>query len=282
MPAIGYLNGEFLPLEEVKVSVEDRGFQFGDGVYEVIRVYDGRPFKLQEHLTRLAQSAEAIQLSLPFSSSEWEAAIFQGLRLCEFDHCKVYLQVTRGVAPREHQFPANVTPTILMTFRELRAIDQSVRDAGVSAITLPDLRWGLCYIKSLNLLPNVLAKQQAVQAGAFEAILVRNEMVTEGTASNVMMVSNGMIATPALTHHLLAGVTRQVILDMAQAAGIVVEERSISGDEMKQADEIFLAGTTIEVLAVVNLDGRTIGDGRPGPITKSLAARFRRLIGGQT
>ncbi len=279
MPNIGYVNGRFLPLEEACVSVEDRGFQFGDGVYEVIRVYGGKPFRLKEHLSRLERSAQAIAISVPLSPGEWEAKVNEGIRLSGFPDGKVYIQLTRGVAPRDHQFPASPDPTLVMTVREMPPVDSRMMAEGVTAMTLPDLRWGRCDIKSLNLLPNVLAKQQAKESGAFEAIFVRDGLVTEGTSSNVMLGCEGVLLTPALGDNLLAGVTRQEVLDLAREEGIPMEERSVTLGELKAADELFLVGTTIEILPVTQLDGKPVADGKPGPMAIGLASRFKALVG---
>ncbi len=282
MPNIAWLNGKFLPLEEATVSIEDRGFQFGDGVYEVIRVYGGSPFRLDEHLSRLAQSAQAISLPLTIEGKEWKAFIREGLERSTYSECKVYIQVTRGVAPREHLFPETTCPTIVMTFREMADLPAHLNQQGVSVITLPDLRWGRCSIKSLNLLPNILSKQQANEAGAFEALLIKDGMVTEGTSSNVILVKDGKLLTPVLSDQLLAGVTRQAVLELARSDGKVVEERPVKEEELKQADELFLIGTTIEVLPITNLDGAPVGNGTPGDITKQMREKFQGLIQGKS
>ena len=278
MPAIAYVNGEFLPLEEAKVSIEDRGFQFGDGVYEVIRVYRGHAFRLRDHLMRLIQSAQGISLPLPLTTEEWETNIREGLKRCGYPECKVYIQLTRGTAPRDHLFPGNVRPTIVMTFREAQGLPDDYYLHGVSVMTTPDLRWAKCFIKSLNLLPNVLAKQAANEMGAMEAILIKNGCVTEGTASNVVLVKEEKLITPALSDQLLAGVTRRAILDLVRKKGIVVEERSVRQEELKQADELFLIGTTIEVLPVVKVNGEMVGNGVPGKLTTQIMEDFRTFI----
>ncbi len=260
------------------VSVEDRGFQFGDGVYEVIRVYGGNPFRLDEHLSRLAQSAQAISIPLTIQPDEWKVFIHEGLERSAYSECKVYIQITRGVAPREHLFPETPRPTIVMTFREMADLPASWYQQGVSVITLPDLRWARCSIKSLNLLPNVLAKQEANAAGAFEAVLIKDGMVTEGTSSNVILVKDGKLVTPALNDQLLAGVTRQAVLDLARKSGKTVEERAVSESELQQADEMFLIGTTIEVLPITKLNGASVGSGTPGEVTIQVRETFQSLV----
>jgi len=281
MPNIAWLNGKFLPLEEATVSIEDRGFQFGDGIYEVIRVYGGRPFRLDEHLSRLAQSAQAISIPLTIEAKEWKAFIGEGLERSTYSECKVYIQVTRGVAPREHLFPETTRPTSVMTFREMADLPAQLNQQGVSVITLPDLRWARCSVKSLNLLPNILAKQQANEAGAFEALLIKDGMVTEGTSSNVILVKDEAFLTPALNEQLLAGVTRQAVLELARNDGKVVEERPVKEEELKQADELFLIGTTIEVLPITKLNGVSVGNGAPGEVTKQMRKKFQALIQGK-
>ncbi|GJL52810.1 D-amino-acid transaminase [Candidatus Nitrospira salsa] len=278
MPNIGYLNGQFMPLEQVCVSAEDRGYQFGDGVYEVIRTYQGCLFYLEEHLARLERSASEIHIPLPLKRHEWEPAILLGVKQSGYANCKVYIQVTRGAAPREHQFPAALSPTVLMTFRELPEFDVHLRAKGVHAITLPDIRWGRCDIKSLNLLPNVLAKQKAAEAGAFEAIFVRDEVVTEGAASNLMIVKDGVISTAELNQQILAGVTLLCVIELARAHGYEVQERVIRLSELDDVDEMFLVGTTIEVLPVTQLNNQTVGDGSPGPVTQSLMTLFSETV----
>lgn len=278
MPPIAFLNGQFLPIEQARVSIDDRGFQFGDGIYEVIRVYGGIPFRLEEHVMRLERSAQAIGIPMTMGTEDWKGLIREGLEQTQLKESKVYIQITRGVAPREHTFPASSLPTILMTIREFTKVDPALRANGVLAIILPDQRWARCSIKSLNLLPNVLAKQQAKDEGAFEAILVKEGLVTEGTSSNVMAVLNGVIVTPPLSDQLLAGVTREEILTLARKAGIGVEEGPLRKSELFEAQEVFLAGTTIEVIGVTRIDGKVIGEDKVGPVTKQLQYLFEEAV----
>ena len=278
MPNIGYLNGQFIPLEQMQVSVEDRGYQFGDGVYEVIRSYQGIPFRMEEHLDRLDRSAREIKISIPLTRPEWVAAIYDGIQRSGYKNCKVYIQVTRGTAPREHQFSASLVPTVMMTIREMSELPQNFYTQGVQVIKLPDIRWGRCDIKSLNLLPNVLAKQKAAEVGAFEAIFVRDGVVTEGASCNVMIVKDGKILTPELNQHVLPGVTLRELMRLAKENGHEVHEQKISSQELDMADEICLVGTTIHVLSVTQVDQHIITNGRPGPITRSLAMLFTEAI----
>lgn len=279
MPNVAFINGTFVPMAEAKVSIEDRGFQFGDGVYEVIRTYKGCPFKLEAHLARLDRSATALDLKQPYSHDDWTRHILEGIRLAAYPESKIYVQITRGVAPRDHAYSDDATPTVVMTVREFHPLDRSVQVAGVEAITTEDIRWGRCDIKSVNLLANVLARQQVKQAQVFEAILVNEGLVTEGAVSNVMVVQGGTVVTAPQGPRILSGVTRTVVLDLARSEGLSVQERFVSQADLYEADEVFLTGTTVEVLAVIRVDGKTIGDGCPGPIAQRLAARFTSRVG---
>lgn len=279
MPAIGFVNGTFMPLEQATISVEDRGYQFGDGVYEVIRTYRGEPFQVDAHLARLERSAQAIGLPMPYTNREWTDLVTEGIRLARFAESKIYVQLTRGVAPRDHAFPAESRSTTVMTVRELRPLAQTVYEAGVEAITLDDLRWGRCDIKSVNLLANVLARQRAKEAGVFEAIFVRDGVVTEGSVSNVAVVKAGCVITAPEGGRILAGVTRALVLDLARKEGVPVEERAVLLEELRRADEVLLCGTTVEILPVISIDGEPIGGGAPGIVTKKLHTAFQRFIG---
>jgi D-alanine transaminase len=244
-------------------------------VYEVIRTYGGRPFQAEAHLQRLERSAAGIGLALPFPTERWLDYIMEGLRRGGFSESKVYLQVTRGVAPRDHAFPQSVTPSAVMTIREMHPLDPELHRVGVKAVTREDLRWGRCDIKSLNLLPNVMARQWARDQGAFEAIFVRDGQVTEGSVSNVMATRGRTLITPREDHRILSGVTRALILALARKAGIPVQERDITVEELRAAEEVFLTGTTLEVLPVVTLDDQPVGSGRPGEVSAVLHRRFR-------
>lgn len=278
MPDIGYVNGRFSLLADAVVSVEDRGFQFGDGVYEVIRTYGNRPFQLDAHLIRLEKSASALSLRVPLPLNELSALVQEAVGKAGYKESKIYIQVTRGVAPRDHQFPAEVTPTLVITVREMRTLADSVQQQGVEAITIDDLRWGRCDIKSVNLLGNVLARQQAKEAGVFEALFIRNGDVLEGSVSNLFVVHNGELVTAPEGRYILSGVTRALVLSLARDAGITVHERAPSRDILYSASEVFLSGTTIEILPVTRIDGRMIGSGMSGPTTLSLADLFKKLV----
>ena len=279
MPDIAFINGRFLPWEEANISIDDRGFQFGDAVYEVIRTYRGSPFELIAHLARLDRSARELSLRQPYTSLQWTRWIQQGLSLAGYQDAKIYIQLTRGAAPREHSFPSDILPTVVMTIRKFHPLAPEVRRAGVSACTREDLRWGRCDIKSVNLLANVLAREEAKKAGVFETILVRDGLVMEGALSNVMAVHDGLVVTAPDGPRILSGVTRTVVLELAKKDDIAIEERFMPIDFLYRADEVFLTGTTLEVLGVVQIDGQTIGSGQPGPLTKMLAARWALLTG---
>jgi D-alanine transaminase len=279
MPNLAFINGRFMPLEHATVSIEDRGYQFADGVYEVIRTYRGVPFQLHAHLQRLERSAGAIGLPMPYSISEWTDYVTEALQRGGFEESKLYLQLTRGVAPRDHVFPALITPTAVMTVREMHPLDPTLRSRGVSALVMEDVRWHRCDIKSTNLLANVMAKQRAREVGAFEAIFMRQGRVTEGAVSNVMAVHRGRLITANETERILSGVTRAVVLGLARKAGISVEERELTVEELRGTDEIFLTGTTVEVLPVIRLDERSVGGGRPGELTILLHQKFIESLG---
>jgi len=277
MPDIAFVNELFLPLGEAKVSVEDRGFQFGDGVYELLRVYGGVPFRLHDHLTRLERSARAVGIPEPFGADRWAAVIAEAIRQSGYAEAKVYIQITRGVSPRDHSFSATLVPTVIMTVRALVPPAAELYRHGAAVVTVPDIRWGRCDIKSICLLANVLAKQQALNAGAFEAIFVRDGEVLEGATSNIMAIQDRALLTPPESPYLLAGVTRLVILQLAREAGLVIREGAMAETDMYAADEVFLTGTTIELLPVARINGRPIGVAAPGPRTADLMGRFRKL-----
>lgn len=280
MPNIAFVNGHFMPLSEAVVHVEDRGYQFGDGVYEVIRTYNGALFRLDDHIERLERSAKEIQIGLVYSKKDWRNVILEAFDRSQYNEAKVYIQVTRGVAPRAHPFPSGTHPTCIMTVRELDLLPEEVIRQGVKAITTPDIRWGRCDIKSLNLLPNILARQKAKEAGTFEAIFIRDNKVTEGSGSNIFAVKNSNIITPPQGPYILSGITREVVIEVARKAGIIVEERDLVIDELFLCDELFITGSTIEVVPIVNLDNRSIRDGKPGKATGIIIDHFRSVTRG--
>lgn len=273
-----YLNGEYVPRERACVSVDDRGFLFGDGVYEVTRALDGRLVDHARHARRLARSLEGIGLQAPGLDGAGVEAISERL-LAEgglaAGHALVYLQVTRGSAVRTHHYPdaATTAPTVYVAVSRF-AVPDAARAAGVAVITGPDLRWGRCDLKTVNLLPNVMAKQQAVLAGAYEALFVRDGVVTEGASTNAFGVVRGELRTHPLTAAVLPGVTREVVLELAAELGVRVREQAMSPAELAAAEELFITSTTNDVMPVAVVDGRRVADGRPGAVTRALAEAF--------
>jgi D-alanine transaminase len=278
--AIVYLNGEYLPLDQARVSVEDRGFLFADGIYEVVRCYGGRPFQLDAHLRRLEHSAEGARLPLAPAVANLAGIIERLLAENNLQDTNLYIQCTRGVArPRTHAFPAQPQPLLLVMPQPFYALPPEARTHGVKAITVPDLRWGRCDIKSIMLLPNVMAKTQARDAGAFEAILVRDGIVTEGSSTNIFAVLNSTLTTHPSGHNILGGITRQVVLGLAADLRLKVRESAFTPEEMYGAEEVFLTSTSAEVLPITWVDGRTIGNGEPGTVTLRLYEAFCSGVG---
>lgn len=265
-----YLNGGFIPESEASVSVHDRGFIFGDGVYEVIPAYGGKIFRFDEHMARLEQSLSAIQIVNPHSREQWKSLLLQLITLNQGEDQSIYLHVTRGVAKREHSFQQGMQPTVLIMSSPLLPLDPASLSSGIKAVTLEDIRWQQCHIKAISLLPNILLRQQAVDAGAEEAILIRNGYATEGAASNLFIVKGGVIFTFPSGPYLLPGITRDLLIQLARENGFVVEEREITRDELQAADEVWLSSSTKEVVPVTELDGELVGDGRPGRVWKQL------------
>ncbi|HEY8483593.1 MAG TPA: D-amino-acid transaminase [Longimicrobiales bacterium] len=275
-----YLNGQYLPLEEARVPVEDRGFLFADGLYEVIRVYNGRIFALEPHLRRLADGLRALRIG--FTGLDELGPIAErlldenGLRSGD---ATIYIQVTRGAAPRAHAFPSpDVPPTVYVAARPFTPYPAAYYENGVKAITVPDTRWTRCDIKTVALIANVLANQQAKEAGAFEALFVRDGVVIEGSHSNLFAVFGDTLVTYPASNYILAGITRSIVLDIAAELGIPVRQGPILADQLFAAGELFLSGTTTEVMPVVQVDGRPIADGRPGPVTQRIQRAFRERI----
>ena len=280
MPEIAYVNGRFCPLAEAMVSVEDRGYQFADGVYEVVGTYGGCPYALEPHLARLQGNLEALHLPLDIREYGLKAKLMEGIERSGFGETLVYIQVTRGVAPRQHEFPTvMVAPTVVMTFKELRRLPRDLYNRGVEIISTEDLRWKRCDIKTIALLPNILAKQVATQAGAFEALLVDVEgWVTEGASTSAFCVQAGRLCTAPTGPRILPSITRGILLDLTRKLGIPIDEEFCTLDQFKDADEVFIAGTTLEAMSVVKIDNAVIGDGAPGPITRQIRAAFMETL----
>lgn len=259
-----YLNGEYLPASEASISIFDRGFTFGDGVYEVIPVYGGRLFRLQQHLDRLQYSLGEIRLLPPFANLEITRVLERLLTDINGD-ASIYLQITRGSAPRNHAFPDKVQATVLAYAQDVVYPDQATREAGVSAVCFPDQRWERCDIKSVSLLANVLARQYAHEHGAAEAVLFRDGKLTEGAASTLFVVHEGQLLTTASGHSILPGITRELVLELACNHGLSCQQTDITESQVKTADELWLSSSTKEILPIVSLDGESVGAGVPGP-----------------
>ena len=279
-----YLNGRFMPIEEACIPVLDRGFIFGDGVYEVIPVYSGRAFRLSEHLKRLQASLDGIRLDNPHSAGEWTSLINELIARNAGDDQYLYLHITRGVAKRDHAFQQpTVTPTVFMMSSPLLQPAADLLASGVSAVTAADNRWLRCDIKAISLLPNVLLRQQAVDEGCAETILVRqgssdeDSFMTEGAASNIFAVSNGMLLAPPKDNLMLPGITYDVILEIAAANQIPFQVRKIAKPEIFNADELLLTSSTKEVLPITRLDGKPVGNGKPGPMFARLHTLYQNF-----
>lgn len=269
-----YLNGRYMPVEQAQVSVLDRGFIFGDGVYEVIPVYDRKPFRLAEHLRRLQDSLDGIKLPNPHSDSEWTQIVQSIIAKNVGEDQYLYLHITRGVAERDHAFPnPPVAPTVFVLSKVLKTPPAELLQNGVSCISATDNRWLRCDIKAISLLPNVLLRQMAVEAGCAETVMFREDtFLTEGAASNIFVVKNGTLLAPPKDNLMLPGITYDVVLEIAAANRIPCEVRRISKAEVFAADELLLTSSTKEVLAITHLDGQPIGSGKPG-------AMYQRLFG---
>ncbi|PLR81469.1 D-amino-acid transaminase [Bacillus canaveralius] len=274
---IGFINGEFIDINKAVLPIDERGHQFGDGVYEVVKVYDSSPFLLDEHLLRLEKSASEIRINLPYTLHEVKKIIMDGLSLSQLQEAEIYFQVTRGIATRNHLFP-KVPASFTMTIRPARIVLKQYYNDGISATLSNDERWTNCHIKSLNLLPNVIAKQKAFDSGYFEAILVtKDAYITEGTSSNIFVVKNNKLYTTPLTCNILPGITRAAVLAIAKEKQIIFKEESFSTTFLMDADEVFMTSTSVEILPICSVDHNLISNGKPGPITKSLYEAYSQL-----
>lgn len=269
-----YLNGRFVPLEQATVSVLDRGFNFADGVYEIIPVYSGKAFRLPEHLKRLQNSLAGISLSLDYDDRKWRSVLDELLRLNRVaEDSSIYIQVTRGAADRNHFYQAGYTPTVFIMCKPVPVTEVS---AGISAILHKDIRWEYCDIKSVALLPNVLLKQRARDKdGSYEAILIRDGYVTEGAASNVFTVHGDTVRTPPKSNRLLPGITRDLVVELAGEAGCQCLEVQVTEQELLQADEVWITSSSLGVAPVVRLDGRPVSGGKPGPAWRAVNGLFQ-------
>lgn len=281
MKELAWVNGKTVPLSEAVVPLEDRGFLLGDAVYEVVRIYGSAPFCLEEHLERLGESAAAIMIGLPFERQEIGKIALGLIRDSGCVSGWLYIQLSRGVAPRSKMIPEGITPTLVMYVRSLPADHDRIVDKGINCITLPDERWHRCEIKTVNQLPNVLASEKARLAGASEAIFYRDGgVVAEATSANVFALSGSLVVTPQLSNINLAGVTRKIVIELLAEENIPLREGILTLAELKKADEIWLTSTIVEVLPVVTLDGKAVGPGVPGEFTRRLLTRFRERVPG--
>lgn len=272
---IVHLNGSFLPIEQAFVPVLDRGFIFGDGVYEVIPVYSRHVFRLEEHLKRLQNSLDGIRLPNPHSDEEWGGLIRGLVAQNEGEDQYIYLHVTRGVAKRDHAFPKGVVPTVFMMSTPLTVPPRELCEAGVSAVSAIDNRWDRCDIKAIALLPNVLLRQIAIDHGAVETILFREGILTEGAASNIFAVENGVILAPPKDNHMLPGITYNLVLELAAANGIALEVGKYTESRIRAADELWLTSSTKEIQPITRFDGHPVGSGKPGPLFWKMHALYQ-------
>ena len=277
---IAYLNGQFLPLAEAKISVLDRGFVFGDGIYELVPVYSKKPFRLDEHLRRLQGSLDGIRLANPHGVAEWRARILTLIARQDFADQSVYIQVTRGTPaegqpPRDHAFPQGVPPTVFMFAQPLVTATSAQKAAGVCAVTAVDNRWLRCDIKAISLLANILLRQQAVDAGCAETVMLRDGFLSEGAASNIFVVKDGVLLAPSPSNLILTGITYDLVLELAAAHGIQYEVRAIGEAEVRSADELWMTSSTKEIMAIVKLDGVPVGAGTPGPLAQRMDALYQ-------
>ncbi len=270
-----FLNGEYIAGDQARVSVFDRGFIFGDGIYEVIPVYGGRPFRLPQHLQRLQSNLNAIHISNPHSIAEWSDITSTLIKEIDAPDQAIYLQITRGVAPRDHAYPDNTTPTVFAYSKALGYPNEAELNNGVSAITTADIRWRRCDIKAIALLGNVILRQQAVEQGAAEAILLHNNHVTEGAASNIFIVKDNILYTPPKNEQILPGITRDLVVNLATTNNIECREASVPVDLLRSADEVWLTSSTKEVLPVVRIDSVDVGNGKPGPLHKQIVKLYQ-------
>ncbi len=272
MSSIVYLNGQYLPIEKAKISVLDRGFTFGDGVYEVIPVYHGNIFRLKKHIERLNNSLDEVYIERPYDLAQWQEILCELIHQNPAEDHALYIQVTRGVSERDHAIEMATKPTVFAMSRPLLKKDRS---AGISAIVEEDIRWKYCHIKAITLLPSVILRHKARQAGATEALLVKDGYLTEGAASNVFIVKDGVVKTPPTNGSLLPGITRDLLVELLMEANIPCEEVAITEKELRQADEIWITSSTWEIVPVVKLDAEPVGTGKPGEVWQQATEMYQ-------
>lgn len=276
--SICFLNGEYLPLRDAKVSVLDRGFIFADGIYEVIPAFFGKPFRLEHHLKRLEKNLSSVKISNPYTMVEWHKIFNDLIAKNQFQDtdCSLYLQITRGVAKREHAFPDNPTATVFVMLNPMPPASLESLERGLSVITREDIRWQYCHIKSISLLGNIMLKQEAAENNADETVLVRNGYITEGSSSNIFIVKNAIIKTPPKDNQLLPGITRDLIVEIAKQHGLSIEETNISEEELFNADEVWLSSSLKEVSPVCRIDNKAVTNGKPGKHWQKMYQLFQQ------
>lgn len=280
MPEVAYVNGRYSAIGDATVSIDDRGFVFGDGIYEVVVAYGGKLFLFEPHMQRLRRSAAAIRLEYDFDKNPLEPIVTEALRRSELSDAMVYIQLTRGVAPRDHPIPKGITPSLIMTVRPLPRVSDELRRRGARIMTVPDTRWSKCFVKAITLLPNVLARSEADDRGYDDALFVSPDGdVRECTSSNIFFVADGRLVTPTRDESVLHGITQNFLWRCAKHIGVQVAEQAFTLDTLCQADEVFLSNTSVQVLGVTSIDDRTIGDGCVGSVTMRLADEFTRHTG---
>lgn len=272
-----FLNGSFMPLEDAKVPVLDRGFIFGDGIYELVPVYSRVPFRLDGHLARMERSLSEVGIRNPYPRAEWTALIGQMIERQPFDDQAVYWQITRGVARRDHAFPKDTEPTVFMMSNPLVNPSKAVIENGAAAISAPDFRWHRCDLKTISLIGNCMLRQLSADEGAIETILFRDGKLTEASASNVYIVKDGVIATPAKNELILPGITLDVVSDIVERGRLPFAAREISEEEVRSADEVWVTSSSKEIVAIVSLDGRPVGNGKPGPVFRAAWALYQEF-----
>lgn len=279
MQSIAYLNGVFAPIEETMVSIDDRGFIFGDGVYEALLAFNHVPFGMQEHIDRFFNSLKLLEIAPPYTKEELAAIIQDAIDRVQGDCLLVYFQATRGTSPRAHIYPAGVTSNFMLTVRQGSDMSSHMKNGGC-AILLEDTRWKYCNIKTINLIPAVMATQRAHEAGCIEAILQRDGFITEGASSNIFVVHKGVLRTAPLSNQLLPGITRAHVLELAADLKIPLEQVRVAVQELAAADEVFATSVSKRVVPLVQIDGKPVGDGTVGPVSRRLQQAYQRKVDG--
>jgi D-alanine transaminase len=276
--SVVYLNGDYLPLGEAKISVLDRGFIFGDGIYDVVPAYNGKPFRMDSHLARLERSLAAIDIKVDLTRKDWEKLVFDLIDRSGLDDCMVYIQVSRGVAKRDHAFPKNTAPTVFCMVSPFVRPGAAARDEGLSVVSMPDIRWLRCEIKSVSLLGNVLAKQYAVEAGVDEVVQFRDGFLSEGASCNIWAVKDGVLLGPPRSNLILEGIRYGLLEELAAEAKIPFNARPISEQEVENADELMLSSATKELLPITLYNGKPVGTGKPGTVYTRLRTGYDKAI----